>query len=211
MCGGLWVLMLWRGAERVERGRGRTLWRVGVRLIVLVMSMCCVWTKELWTSPQDKTSHERRSWMTSGAAGGDCHFRTHHLDMDNTLQPRNKIAKQLCNIDSVRPKESWPKSSRKNVALKSSHTLVQLRHTTLHFGPGSSQLLPGIYFNSTSLTLDNAQHGILESCDPGHLRIILGLSSSGGDSERFATLASFEGIQHTARQGATGRKRRRRT
>ena len=146
------MLMLWRGAERVERGRGRTLWRVGVRLIVLVMSMCCVWTKELWTSPQDKTSHERRSWMTSGAAGGDCHFRTHHLDMDNTLQPRNKIAKQLCNIDSVRPKESWPKSSRKNVALKSSHTLVQLRHTTLHFGPGSSQLLPGIYFNSTSLT-----------------------------------------------------------
>ena len=146
--------------------------------------------------------------MTSGAAGGDCHFRTHHLDIDNTLQPRDKIAKQLSHIDSIRQKESWPKPSWNNVASKSPHTLAQPRHTYLHFSLGSLQLLPGIYFNSTSLTLDNAQHGILESCDPGHLHIILGLSSSGGDSERFATLASFEGIQHTARQGATGRKRR---
>jgi hypothetical protein len=35
----------------------------------------------------ETTDSQRRSWMTSGAAGGDCHFRTHlmHLDIYNTF------------------------------------------------------------------------------------------------------------------------------
>jgi hypothetical protein len=113
-----------------------------------------------------------------------------------TSQSRSEIAKYLSHIDPVRSGETWPKLSWKNVALKQSQTLLQPRYTSLHF---NNIFISGNTLNSTSHTLDSAQHGILESRDLGHLGIIPGLSSSGSNSQRFATVASFEDIRRAVR------------
>jgi hypothetical protein len=49
--------------------------------------MYCVCLKRAVDLTVETTDPQRRSWMTSGTAGGDCHFRTHrvHLDIYNTL------------------------------------------------------------------------------------------------------------------------------